>query len=1018
MRRKPSPAIAQAGFTLIVTVITIALVTIMAVAYLSSSSLDRTTARSFANKAKADLAAKAAIDTAISRLTDNILSFPDSATSWEVVNQAGGALQYQGTVLYYREQTPEATAAGTPSPLHMLPLISGAVAVTIPYGQQTASQREANLRSALPTLDDSNSFDLNHARFTNDSKGSIGAPSPPPGPATPPTPPPFRGQWIEQKDSDGKVTSRFAYWMEDESFKTNVNLMGKTARGGTSLGNDPSQIPLQGMMKGITPAADPSAIDELADAIFTQRGQFPGSQFFDYGAINQGTGLPTLSVDAKFESTIFSGSSNLSRSGSKRVNLNKVVVDSNSPSEIRKQLDEIIKTISFHLPNFGQRFYRSGSNLNSTTDVSSANQTIYLNKIAANIRDYIDTDSQPTIVKDDFSIMIGTAPTNAITTNGTAGPNEVVAIGKERVPFIQEYALRVREVAFAPRTGAFANYQINIDHYVEFWNMSNHDIQVSDLGPSPFLLIANQPGWDAGTKPQIPPGPTRDLKLLLSTATNSSSHAPLTSFPAGSATVITTDPTLLPALTPDPTRVYFIQVTPDNNGITGPRTYSGQTDRKGGNGSELRLNMIDRTTSSSDYETEIALGNNLGILESAWGAAAISSAISVNVDTDPPPQNRLDDTKFHFRGASLRGNLNGTTPNATTGDPRTNAEQLRFDLNGASANNDKTRYFSTGLDSNSIPANESLGAPNSAFVDPSKWPDYSSSTQSANGAPAVVANAPLTSIGQLGDIFDPVRVKGDSNDINLSRSGGRTLQIGQPNRFSTTNPTGLWDGNSNAADREWTAWRLLDVFSTTDLVQLDGRINVNGVNRDGGIALKSALYKYDFQASPDSDPSLSSQPLDDNAINSLIEQIKARVINSASSYSEFSTTTGPLAEPGELSEMPIFNSTSDGSQSFYLVPGINPQTTNDRGREELFRRLVGLITTRGNIFTIYSVGQSLSPQQGTTVPVVTGTSQLRITFRIDPVWNAGTPSEPFDPTAITRFIKPDKYEIKILYAGD
>ncbi len=246
----------------------------------------------------------------------------------------------------------------------------------------------------------------------------------------------------------------------------------------------------------------------------------------------------------------------------------------------------------------------------SGTCAHPSNRTIYLNKIAANIRDYIDTDSQPTIINNNsgMTVRIGSPPTNAIVSSGggTAGPNEVIAIGKERVPLIQEYALRVREIQFGPRTGAFANYQISIDHYLEFWNTTNRDIALADLGPNPFLLIANQPGWDAGTLDSIPEGQSRDI------------HIPLTggiTFPAGSVTVITTDATLLPALTPAGTRVYQVTI-PDNL-----RTYSGRTDRK--SGSNLRLNMVDRTTSSSDYETEIALGNDLGILESAWGSEVL-----------------------------------------------------------------------------------------------------------------------------------------------------------------------------------------------------------------------------------------------------------------------------------------------------------------------------------------------------------------------------------------------------------
>lgn len=1020
----------SSAFVLVITVVMLALLTIMAVAFLSSSTSERATSRASANKSKADLAAKTAVNVATARLVEVLKSFPDSATTWESVNQATGAIQYQGTTIYYREQTPEATAAGTPSQLHALPLISGAEPVTIPYGAQTVAAREATLRASLPVLTAANSYDLNHARFSGDIQGWIGSP---PGAASRPE---FRAQWNNLTNSDGKVTARYAYWMEDESFKANVNLMGKTLRGSNTLGDAPTQIPLQGLFKVVLNSTNP---DTIADDTLTLRTSYPGSSLFEYRALNHVKDQPTLADSLKFEATVYSGTSNLSRSGSKRVNLNKVVASSTDPVAIRRQLDQIIKTVTYNLPNFSQRFYRAGTDKNSLDvpeTTSSMHRTIYLNKIAANIRDYIDADSQPTIVNNDTTntVRIGAAPTHPIETSGggTAGPSEVIAIGKERVPFVQEYVLRIRQVAFAPRTGAAANYTITIDHYVEFWNTSNRDIPLSDLGPNPFLLIADQPGWDAGGLSDIPAGASRDTKLPLSAAKNAADNSSLVSFPAGSVTVLTTDPQpfstpsastpVTGPLTPDLTRVYNIPVTPDN-GVTGLRTYSGQTQKK--SSSELRLNIIPRTTGQTDYETELVLGNDLGILESAWGAGAIGSFISINVDnpTPPnPPENRLDNTKYHFRGASLRGN-SASSSLATTGDPRTNAEQINFDLNGGAANTDKTRYYDTGLDSSNIPANSSLGAPNSLYVNPGVWPDPSSSAQAAANAPMVVANANLSSIGQLGDIFDPVRTKGDSNNILLSRSGGRTFKIGQSDRFdAATNKVGLWDGNSGAASREWAAWRLTDIFCTTDLLQLDGRININGVNRDSGAALKAALYGYSFQVSPDSDPSFSGQAFDadptdaTDKINELVKQLQARLKNdpTATTYQgQFGSTAGPLAERGELSEMPMFNTGTD------LVAGANTATANDRGREELFRRMEELITTRGNVFSVYAVGQSLVPQAGTANPIVTSTSQLKVTFRIDPVWNAGTPADPtWDPATTARFSKPDKYEIKILYAGE
>ena len=114
--------------------------------------------------------------------------------------------------------------------------------------------------------------------------------------------------------------------------------------------------------------------------------------------------------------------------------------------------------------------------------------------------------------------------------------------------------------------------------------------------------------------------------------------------------------------------------------------------------------------------------------------------------------------------------------------------------------------------------------------------------------------------------------------------------------------------------------------------------------------------------------------------------------------------------------MPIFTTGTD-------LTGTNMTSVYDRGREELLRRLIELTTTRGNIFTVYAVGQSLiPPPAGSTAdPIVSSTSQFKVTFRIDPVWDAGTPTDPFVPTNLPsdpRFRKPDRYAIKILYAGE
>ncbi len=695
----------QSGFALIVTIILLSLLAVMAVAFLSSSQVERGSSKAVADKVKADLAAQAAVNTAAARLVDNLTSFPDSATSWEKVLQPNGTdLQYQGTTLYYREQTPEATAAATPSPLHMLPLISGAEPVVI-WPQTTGTVDDAK-RSSLPVLDNTNSYDLNRARFSGDLQGVIGSPA---GAATRPE---FRGQWVNVTDSEGKVTARYAYWVEDESFKSNVNLLGNSLRGSTSLGQSPSEVPLQGLFKSIGSNAD-------ANAVFSYRSRFPGSKFFEYGALNQSGGPSTLAESAKFEATVFSGATNLSRSGGRRINLNKIITSTTDATAIRTQLDQIINPITTQLPNFGQRFYRqtANSNFNSKTDVTATHATIYLNKLAANIRDYIDTDSQPTIINNDpptYSVKTGGLSPNdgalAAQGGGNSGPNEVIAIGKERIPYLDEYALRIRLIKFSP-AGFYpdktktdlgnpgAQYEFYLDYYFEFWNLTNKDISVSDLGPNPYIKVMNQPKWDTagGTRTtqsyitpgtDIPSDPKRDFKI------------PLTSIPglvfkAGQPTVITTDQNSFSTLVPNSALVFTATTLVSAQGTGGGSTddfrrYAGTTFKYATSAHPvgftsssygLRLSLLTRSTSSSDYETELVLANDNGYLDSFEGLN-ISTAIAIDNDSG----NAIDSQAYFIRGGYLRGNYAATqvTPGSHTGDPRTTNEQLTIAVSDSS----------------------------------------------------------------------------------------------------------------------------------------------------------------------------------------------------------------------------------------------------------------------------------------------------------------------------------------------
>jgi hypothetical protein len=113
-----------------------------------------------------------------------------------------------------------------------------------------------------------------------------------------------------------------------------------------------------------------------------------------------------------------------------------------------------------------------------------------------------------------------------------------------------------------------------------------------------------------------------------------------------------------------------------------------------------------------------------------------------------------------------------------------------------------------------------------------------------------------------------------------------------------------------------------------------------------------------------------------------------------------------LWERGEISELALLNSGTA------LAPGVNMSNVFDRGREELVRRSIEMITTRGSVFSVYAIGETL---QGTNV---TGTARLKQTFEIIPQFptaDAFNDNFALNATRISRrFAPPTNYTVRVL----
>ena len=1038
------------AFALILVLVLLSLMTIIAVAYLSSMSSERATSSAFAGRVRAEQAAQAAVDSATGILRDYVKAFPDSATTWDTTQcpvptptstspPASTASptptptppMSSGTTLYLRAMsTPAPAASPSPSTLpdpnpgvgnpatysnaanfasgngpnngysagkdarntFVLPLVSGATVQLLANKQYALSPSNSPITST-------NSTNLNTRRFVGDTQGWIGTsptynyPTPAPILGAPDhLPMPVTARWVEiTQQYTGTaspapampVVARYAFWVEDESFRTNINYAGtgytppaspsptpnfsERRDNAQNFALNPTDVNMNGLLNALPVLGGTMVTQTIAQNIIGTRNNYPLSLFPDSLAYTHAAGLtapltspsptptlPTLPVtvsDAlRFLTTTQSAALNLTRHGTQRVNLNTVVyppsnfaypnptnpTNAQTQTVTQNQIDKIVQTVLFHAPNFGQRFYRlywlKGSSpnppivadpnhINDYTTVAGLigpnfDPRAYVYKLAANLHDYIDADALPTVIAYASSgkgqVFNPADPTQSfyiysyLPDGGYDGYNCIWAVGKDSAPVLTACATRFTA---PPATNTATNYNLYVDYYFAFWNMTNRTVSSTDLGPNPYILVNYPPPWLAYNNSSVYP------YIYWNNLTDNSGNAPLSSslnypyrnnkidltgvtFPPGAVTVVTTDPnwqsaSVFPTLTDSTAPAnqteaakHFVvcKILPNTyyKNPTDPRSYAGKIPT---GTSFIGLGYRDGLTTSPaqyspaqnvDFETEVVVGSDKGYIDSMFGAMPVIGG-TISISTAASLKNSY--------GGYLQGNISPytiTPPNplntaipSQSGDPRTNNEQL--DFNGFFSpysygpRSDQTGYLP--FDTNFPP---NFGLPNYFSTDPanpvipwsdSYWYPSSKSAPTVNGtvnskaaavmttqnAPMVIANAPLTSIGQLGDIFDPARLPATSSSsaaFDTTRGGGRTYRIGQHDD--------LYDGVPFSNSSTWASWRLTDIFSTTDAIEQPGLININGLARDNGAALKAAYQGFVFQpqSSTGADPTV------------------------------------------------------------------------------------------------------------------------------------------------------------------
>jgi len=964
---------------LITTLMVVTVLTIIVVAFFQSMSMERKTAASYSNVLRARLAAESAQAEAITRVAGLMASNPYHAVGY--TNLSGQVVP----VIFASSGAPNA-----------------------PTNYFLFSATNA---SGAPVLNSSNSTAVN--RITDgDTNGWMGSPAA--GYRE------CRAQWIYvTRDPTlphqpnltaanyNPYVARYAWWVEDESSKLDLRLAGN-AEGGSGGFNPPQPTNLAVATNAAfldAAAWKPSHADLGAIPIHNRQPIATNNAAVNQTLISFRQALANLPADsrvlaqspafgtnsesgARFYLTSAAVSGDLAGNGARRINLNALVHDeSDNALLIASDLNDIAYAISgthvmtnrastglFHsapnnstnalLPNFGERFWPASDNrFEDYTINNSKKRSIYLAKIAANIRDYIDRDSNPTFVDKDGAVVAGPLPAGSLPTgtfpsspqdSSRNGYPQPWAIGKEAIPYLQKYGWH-----FGSDSDG-----MTVDQYLTFFNPATKDF----VAPSgSFIRLFKRLRWSLGGFGSRVMSP---CEFDLSGVT----------FPAGRAVVITA--TSAPVPSGGSYGVSLGSGTVIRLPIQQSPPVTGQPIAIAEEGTRRFTGVFSGTIStysggSHDWYGHMVWGNAHGYY---GGYGGIGLTASGNY---PAASNKST-------GQTMRGN----DAASHSGDARSLEESLAISndyLTGTSnGDQDQYRFYSSSATTVlSDPANSDYINPHAGNV---PWADYTPQfNNTQDTAYAVIRDEPMTSIGELGHIYDPYRRNGNNSTgnnntgyIEYARAGGRTLRIGQPDEVIVDGINSSQQASAGNAARFTTAWanaawRLTDVFdvmidSNTGLVdrttalapaQSEGKINVNSVLRDDGAVLRSLLRRFTYLTKPNGAPTTSSRSLTDAEINTLIAQIKT-----------YLTNKGPFMERGELSQILFFASGTGGSQSL--------ASTQDRGREEIFRRILPLLTTRSNAFSVYAVGQAVrEDRHGNIVPI--GEAVQGRVYRLNPV---------------------------------
>lgn len=971
------------GSSLITTLLVITVLTIIVIAFMQSMSIEKLTSRSYANKLQASLLAKSAESVAVSKLLRTVEEGP-FATSFST--EAANGAPY----LFYAKRVLENS---TPTIIrHPLFSTLNDSVNGLPAGQAfvsgnsiTLSDLNSNGATVQRNLTNSSDIFCNmNARWGLYNSPFLGLANADGSPLAIPV------NWIYVRDTAGRVVGRFAYWVDDESSKLDLRTAGNRRGTGQThargFGTNPDEVSLAPLSAlGLSP-------DQIAELEAYKANPSPLE-----AASEVNHEMDDSLVSARLRPFLTTSSLEDPRGpdGKRKLDLNALITSSRDPARMQLEIDTIVETIADTAPEFGRRFYRESA-------VSSTDQRAYLYKIAANIKDFVDTDNQPTMLlrnaSGDWVVSTSNAPDFI--------PYELIdadlpIIGKERGPFLTEY-MRVARV-ITPHfstTGVALPLTFRLAHYIELHNPSNQPITFADLGPNPHILLANREPWRQTGLGE--PAVVRPADLRINLPDN-------LVIPPNGYVVITTDgPPFMDSqsdyFSPAGDQRYVITKgthanepgtwrSVDAGGQTLPDAASGFEDYSittqvdvnlnDSNQNRYRFGVGEQNVSYINNRERLLLLTEEGVVDAA--PRIYTNALFYLVPNIRNPQVTSTFLSDSFTESRNTLSDSGTQPRLTRGDPRSNLEISGIGNNTGHVWKNGGSVYGNNFATSSL--QQTLGLPNVRSNEEATlsgvnlwrrgWREFTTDTAGNHFVP----NRPLRSVGELGFVYDPSRF---SN--NQFRSYGSTLRLGQSDdptnhRGTTTGADfqnwlgGLGNNNPTNARFFQNAFQLLEAFRVSD--NATGKINPSSIVRDRtGLVFQSLTNGFRFNeqpsvGAPDAASKLLEMPssaLSNREINAsgVVEGIRGLL-----------TSGNVITNIGEIGRANVFHTGSN------LSPSINTATVSDAGREEFFRRSSELLSVQSLAFTIHIVAQAGRIQENNRFQA-SSTSTREFTLQISP----------------------------------